>query len=783
MRLRFSSGHADQRKTEMAATAALRLLSFFILVSATWVTTLSPVHAQNYKFNSVVVEGNERIGDSAILSQAGIARGKTVNAGQLNDAIQRLQNSELFESVAISPAGSTLRITVVERPTINRVNFEGNKRIKDDALSLLVTSAERRVFNPKTAEQDAAKIAEAYTAAGRLAARVSPRIIKRNDNRVDLIFEIFEGDVVEIERLSFVGNRIYSDRRLRRILQTKQAGIFRALIRSDTFIEDRVEFDKQVLRDFYLSRGYVDFRTNSVNAQLAQERDGHFVAFNIQEGQQFTFGEITTNSEIDTVDGDEYQAVSKIRPGVVYSPSLVEQEIARMERLAIRQGVDFLRVEPRINRNDRELTLDVEFVLSRGPRLFVERIDIEGNTTTLDRVIRRQFNSAEGDPFNPREIRESAERIRALGFFANPQVNMREGSSPDLVVVDVDVEEKPTGSLNFGGTFSVNDRFGLAINLKEKNFLGRGQEVSLSVSTAQEARRYGFQFVEPSFLGRDVRFGLQFDYSETDSEFATFDSEKLLFQPSLTFPVSENGRLQLRYTLEQLNVLKRDGVAPGTVIGIDIVAGEQLSSSIGYTYSYDTRITGLNPDAGVLFEFAQDFAGLGGDSKYVKTTANVVGQRRVLNGNVVLRATLEGGAIAFSGGSNRAVDRFLLGPNELRGFEPGGIGPREKNTLDSLGGNLFIAAKLEAEFPLGLPEEYGIRGSVFYDVGNLWDLSDVNLGVAQLNGEGGSLRHVIGFGVLWDTPVGPLRFNFTDALRKEIYDREQTFDLTLSTSF
>ena len=782
MRLRFSSGHADQRKTGMAATAALRLLSVFILVSATWVATFSPAQAQNYKFNSVVIEGNERIGDSAILSQAGIARGKTVNAGQLNDAFQRLQNSGLFESVAISPAGSTLRITVVERPTINRVNFEGNKRIKDDALSLLVTSAERRVFNPKTAEQDAAKIAEAYTAAGRLAARVSPRIIKRNDNRVDLVFEIFEGDVVEIERLSFVGNRIYSDRRLRRVLQTKQAGIFRAIIRSDTFIEDRVEFDKQVLRDFYLSRGYVDFRTNSVNAQLAQERDGHFVAFNIQEGQQFTFGEITTTSEINTVDGDEYQAVTKIRPGVVYSPSLVEQEIARMERLAIRQGVDFLRVEPRINRNDRELTLDVEFVLSRGPRVFVERIDIEGNTTTLDRVIRRQFNSAEGDPFNPREIRESAERIRALGFFANAQVNTREGSSPDRVVVDVDVEEKPTGSLNFGGTFSVNDGFGLAISLKEKNFLGRGQEVSLSVSTAQEARRYGFQFVEPSFLGRDVRFGLQFDYSETDSEFATFDSEKVLFQPSLTFPVSENGRLQLRYTLEQLNVLERDPKANGLVIGEDIKVGEQLSSSVGYTYRYDTRITGLNPDAGVLFEFAQDFAGLGGDSKYVKTTANVVGQRRVLNGDVVLRATLEGGAIAFSGGRNRAVDRFLLGPNELRGFEPGGIGPRE-GTGDSLGGNLFIAARLEAEFPLGLPEEYGIRGSVFYDVGNLWDLSDVNLGGATVNGEGGSLRHVIGVGVLWDTPIGPLRFNFTDALRKETYDREQTFDLTLSTSF
>jgi outer membrane protein insertion porin family len=783
MRLGFSSGHADQRKAEVVAIATFRLLGVFLLVSATWAATLLPAQAQNFTFSRVVVEGNERIGDGAILSQSGIARGKTVNAGQLNDAFQRLQNSGLFESVAISPSGSTLRITVVERPTINRVNFEGNKRIKDGALSALVTSAERRVFNPKIVEEDAAKIAEAYSGAGRLAARVSPRIIKRNDNRVDLVFEIFEGDVVEIERLSFVGNRVFSDRRLRRVLETKQAGLFRNLIRSDTFVEDRVEFDKQVLRDFYLSRGYVDFRTNSVNAQLAQERDGHFVAFNLQEGQQFTFGEITTTSEIDTVDGDEYQAVTKIRTGVVYSPTLVEQEIARMERLAIRQGVDFLRVEPRINRNDRDLSLDIEFILSRGTRVFVERIDIEGNTSTLDQVIRRQFRSAEGDAFNPREIRESAERIRALGFFANAQVNAREGSSPDRVVVDVDVEEQPTGSLNFGGTFSVNDGFGLAINLKEKNFLGRGQEVNLSFTTAQEAQRYGFQFIEPNFLGRDVRFAFQAEYSESDSEFSTYDTERLIFQPSLTFPVSENGRLQVRYTAEQVNVMARDPVAHGTVIGLDIAAAEQLSSSIGYTYRYDTRISGLNPDAGVLFEFGQDFAGLGGDSKYIKTTAKVIGQRRIFNGEVVLRATLEGGALAFSGGTNRAVDRFSLNADILRGFEPGGIGPREAATGDSLGGNLFIAARLEAEFPLGLPEEYGIRGSLFYDVGNLWDLSDVNLGGAAINGGNGSLRHVIGFGILWDTPVGPLRFNFTDALRKETYDREQTFDLTLSTTF
>ena len=783
MKLRFSSKHGETHASGVALLAAKRLVGVSLLVSSTWMAAAMPAGAQNYSFNKVVIDGNARIGNSAILSQAGIAPGQTVSAGQLNDAFQKLQNSGLFESVAISPAGNTLKITVVERPTINRVNFEGNRRKKDSVLEALVSSAERRVFNPNVVEEDAAKIAEAYSNGGRLAARVTPKIIKRSDNRVDVVFEVFEGDIIEVERLSFVGNRIYSYRRLRRVLRTKQTGLFRALVKADTFVEDRIEFDKQVLREFYLSRGYIDFRTNSVNAELAQERDGHFIAFNIREGQQFKFGSVSTSSELNDVDGDEYQAVTKIRPGVVYSPTLVEQEIARMERLAIRQGVDFLRVEPRITRNDRDLTLDVEFVLSRGQRVFVERIDIEGNTTTLDRVIRRQFKSAEGDPFNPREIRESAERIRALGFFANANIDAREGSSPDRVIVDVDVEEQPTGSLGFGGSFSANDGFGVAITLKESNFLGRGQGVDITLNTAKDSRRYGFNFIEPNFLGRDVRFGLNLNYAESDSAFSTFDSTTAIFQPSLGFPVRENGRVQLRYTAEQVEIAARDPAAQGGIIADDILVGKQTASSIGYTYRYDTRISGLNPDAGVLLEFSQDFAGLGGDSKYVKTTAKAVGQRRVLNGDVVLRATVESGALSFSGGTNRTVDRFILTPGILRGFEPGGIGPRDATAGDTLGGNLYVAARFEAEFPVGLPEEYGISGALFYDVGNLWGLNGVNTTGGTVNGESGSLRHVIGFGILWQTPVGPLRFNFTDALHKETYDREQSFDFTLSTTF
>ncbi|APE43574.1 outer membrane protein assembly factor BamA [Sulfitobacter alexandrii] len=763
----------------------MRGASVYALLSAAWMAPAAELAAQEYQFNSVVINGNERIGDSAIIARTGIRRGQTVSGGQLNDAYQALQDSGLFESVAIEPQGGTLVITVTELPTLNRVSFEGNRRIKDETLTQIVKSQERRVFNPTQAEADAAAIAEAYSNEGRLSARVEPRIIRRDQNRVDLVFEIFEGDNVEIERLSFVGNRVYSDRRLRRVLGTKQAGLFRRLVKRDTFVEGRVEADKQMLRDFYLSRGYVDMRTTAVNGELTEERDGYFVSYNITEGQQFRFGDVNVVSEMNGVNAAAYRDIIKVRPGVVYSPTLVENDIARIERQAIRDGVDFLRVEPRIDRNDRDLTLNVTYVISRGPRVFVERIDIEGNTTTLDRVIRREFDSVEGDPFNPREIRQAAERIRALGYFETAEVNAREGSSGEQVVVDVDVEEKPTGSLNFGGSFSSNDGIGVAISFAEQNFLGRGQRLSLTVSTAEDATRYGINFVEPRLLGRDLSFGLTLDYAETNSSYTSFDTNRLIFRPSLTFPLSENSRMQVRYTAEELEMLQRETPTNGLVIADDIAAGPQFTSSIGYTYTYDTRLTGLDPTSGVLLQFGQDFAGIGGDNEYIKTTAKVIGEKRILNEEVTLRATLEGGALAWRSGNNRVVDRFVLSPSVLRGFEPGGIGPRDIGGAadDPLGGNLYIAARFDVEFPLGLPEEYGISGGLFYDVGNLWDLSDVNYNGGTVVGESGSFRHVIGVSLFWDTPVGPLQFNFSKALKKEVFDKEQSFELTLRTEF
>ncbi|MEP2715400.1 outer membrane protein assembly factor BamA [Pseudophaeobacter sp.] len=763
---------------------------------------LSPQYAeaQSYRFNSVKVEGNQRIQSSTIVAYTGIERGKSVSAGALNDAYQSIIDSGVFERVELVPSGNTLIIKVTEFPTINKINFEGNRRIKDENLSEIIESSPRRVFNPAQAEQDAANIAAAYGAQGRLASRVTPRIIRRSDNRVDLVFEISEGDTTEVERVSFIGNQVYSDRRLRRVLETKQAGLLRAFINKDTLIEERIEFDKQVLRDFYLSRGYVDFQVNSANAEVTRERDAVFLVVDVSEGQQFSFGEISVTSEVSEADADVFRAAMKVKPGVIYSPTLVEAEIERLETLALRQGIDFLRVEPRVTRNDRDLTLDIEFMLTRGPRVFVERIDIEGNTTTLDRVIRQKFRTVEGDPFNPREIRSTAERIRALGFFSNSDVDVREGSSPSLVVVDVDVEEQPTGSLSLGGSYSVNDGFGISIGLTENNFLGRGQRLSFAIATATEADEYILGFVEPHLLGRDLRFSLDLGLSESDSSFSEYDTKRAFLTPTLTFKTDENSSLQLRYSWEQSEMIQRSDVsytggtypAAAPTVQNEIALGKRSSSILGLTYAYDSRLTGLNPNAGFLFEVGADYAGIGGDNEYLKATTKFVAQKMILNEEVTLRATFEAGTFNWMGdGSSRSIDRFVLSPSIMRGFEPGGIGPRDRsaradggNYDDFLGGNVFAVARFDAEFPLGLPEELGLRGGVFYDVGNLWGLNDVNTaGSTSIVGANGSFRHVIGFSLLWTTGLGPLRFNFTKALKKEDFDQEQSFDLTLQARF
>lgn len=761
------------------AKAVWRPALVAILLCGTGISTpiFNPAFAQSYSFSNVVIEGNQRVDAPTILAHAGIGRGQTLSAGGLNDAYQRLVNSGLFESVEMVPQGGTLKIIVKELPMLSVVDFQGNKRLKDEVLSKIVTSKSRGVYSPAQAEADASAIAEAYRTQGRLAASVDPKIIRRSDNRVDLVFEVREGKTVEIERLSFVGNRAYSDRRLRQVLETKQAGFLRQVIKADTFLVERLELDKQLLRDFYLSRGYIDVQILDASGELAPERDASFVTFTVREGQSFRIGKVSTVSEIEEVNADEFAALTRLKSGTTYSPALIENNIARMENLALKKGLNFVRVEPRVTRNDRDQTLDVEFVLARGDRVFVERIDVEGNTTTLDQVIRRQFRSSEGDPFNPREIRQAAERIRALGYFKDASVEATPGAAADQVVVNVDVEEQPTGSLSFGATYGVASGVGLTVGFSESNFLGRGQAFAFNLSTGTDTVDSSISFVEPAFLGRDVKLKFSAFYTTTNNADAVYDTSNIAISPALEFPISEQGRLELRYRLF-VDEVKNVAAGASAILAAEETVGGPIGSALGYTYSFDTDYGGLNPNTRFLFRFGQDFAGVGGDVNYFSSNAFAMAETRVLNEEVTLRAIVEGGAISSMGGYNtRVTDRFF-GNGKIRGFERNGIGPRDG--ADALGGNMYAVARFEADFPIGLPEEYGISGGLFFDVGSVWGLDNATGGTVD---DSMKLRSAVGFSVFWDTPVGPLRFNFSDALQKQAGDKEQQFDLTISTKF
>ena len=734
--------------------------------------------AQSYRFTSVVVEGNQNVDDETVVGFARIARTRSMSAGELNAAFQRVAGSGFFRNVEFEPRGNRLVIRVEEYPIINRVNFEGNRRIDDDEMRALVQSRPGAVYSPAQVEADATAIAEAYAEQGRLAARITPQLIERDGGRVDVAFEVVEGRMVEFDRISFVGNRSFSDRRLRNAIEAAQAGPLSVLFRADNYNEARIARDRQRLQDFYRSRGFPDAQVTSAVTELARERDSVFVTFTIREGQQYRFGRINVVSEIAGIEPEPYRSAVRVRSGTLFTPSQMENLIEQLERVGHQSGQRFVRAEPRLERNERDQTIDVTMALVRGDRVFIERIDIGGNVTTQDNVIRRQFHVAEGDPLNPREIREAAARIRRLGYFSQVNERIRSGSSPDQAVVDVQVEETTTGSLGFGVSYSATEGFGGNVSFSESNFLGRGQRVSFELSTMQSARTLDFSFTEPAFMDRDLSLGLQLGY-RTSTAFGPrrFGTTELRFSPSIGFPVSRYGRLRLQGTL------LRDEIDPvaGVSDRLDDDGGWRNTTSVGLTYSFDTRGRGADPDRGFVLRFSPEVAGAPGDRQWARATVLAGYQQRIFNGDVVLRAEAEAGAAVHSG-SSRITERFVLNSDQMRGFQPYGIGPvgdGPGGESVGLGGNYFAVARFEAEFPLGLPQDYNITGGAFIDVGSLWGIDNPTADVVDSR----SIRAAAGVSIFWDSPFGPLRFNFSRPLLREAYDRPQNFDLTLSTRF
>ncbi len=728
----------------------------------------------------IVVLGSRRIEAATIASYLTLGVGDPIDDAALNASVRRLFDTGLFSDASIAVDGGQLIVRVTENPTINRVAFEGNDSITDEILLSSISTRPRRAYTRARAEADAQVITELYRRAGRYGTSIEPVLIEQPDNRVDLVFEIDESSVTGVNAITFVGNEAFSDRRLRRVIETTESGIFSFALTSDIYDPDRLEFDRELLRQFYLSRGYADFTVLSAVAELAPDREGFFITFTVSEGPIYQFGEQSVIVNAPGLDTAEFEALIDAAPGDTYDSEVVEKTIDRMIFLAGQQGFAFVDVRPRATRNPETLTIDVAYELVEGARVYVERIDIEGNARTLDRVIRRQFDLVEGDAFNSREVDAARRRIRGLGFFSRVDVSTRRGDSEDRASILVDVEEQSTGSLTFGLGFSTADGPVGEVSITERNFLGRGQFVRARFQIAGDFQVYDFAFREPAFLDRDLEAGFDvFLRQEDRSDESSFEETNIGFIPRMEFPVSENARLGLNYTIASDEIRDvRDDASPF----IKADEGTAITSAIGYRYTYDLRNDTLEPTAGFLASFGQDFAGVGGDTQYVRTTARARAYTSFFGEDVVGSFEVEGGNITTFGDDIRITDRFFLGGDRFRGFESSGMGPRDRTTDDALGGNNFAIARTEVTFPLGLPDSLGFSGGVFADVGTLWGLDTNNRGGVTVDDDP-SLRASVGASVFWDSGFGPLRVNFAFPIVKEDGDKDEIFRLTAGTRF
>ncbi len=771
-----------------AGASIIALGVAFGAVSAPLVSQAQNVNAGDSTgvIRDIMIAGNQRIEPATILSFMSVKSGQPATPAQINASLKALFETGLFRDARIDRRGSVLVITVDENPVVNQIAFEGNDRIPDEALRGGVTNRERRVFTRAKAESDAEGILDAYRRSGRYGASVVPKIIELPQNRVDLVYEIEEGPLTGVDSIRFIGNKVFSDFRLRRQITTDESSFFNFLSSTDTYDPDRLELDQQQLREFYLSNGYVDFEVLSAVAELSPDRTGFLITITVDEGERFRFGELDVVSKTDGVDVEELRSLIQARKGDVYDIRDVEETITDMTFRLGENGFAFTQINPVPLKDDENKTVGITFEIQEGERVFVERIDITGNSRTLDRVIRRQFELAEGDAFNALQLRRSRSKIRGLGFFSGVDVQTSRGSTPDRIIVDAEVTEQSTGQLSFGLGFSTSENVSGEVTIIERNLLGRGQALRLRARVSSRTALYDLSFTEPSFLDRDLSVGFDLFRRETDNQnTSSFDVVNTGFQPRISFPLGRHSRLTPRYRISQDEIRDvPDSASP--LIQADI--GSELTSSLGYEFVYDRRDDVTQPREGYVVRLEQDIAGLGGDARYVRTEASVKGYTTVLNDDVVASLELAGGGIfSFGGFDLRASDRFFLGGDSFRGFETAGIGPRDEQTDDTLGGNYFGVARAEVTFPLGLPEEFGLAGGVFADVGTVFGLDETTYtdssGTLVTVNDDAEIRASVGGTIFWTSPFGPVRLNFATPILEEDNDDDEFFRFTAGTRF
>lgn len=747
--------------------------------------TVGPVHMRmaaaqeiftGEPIRAIRIEGTQRIEPQTVRSYMQLDAGDPFSADLIDRALKNLFATGLFADVAFRREGDTLIVQVVENPIINRLAFEGNNRIDDETLEAEVQLRPRVVFTQTRVQSDARRILEIYRRSGRFAATVEPKVIPLEQNRVDLVFEINEGPVTRVERIDFVGNEAFSDSTLRGEILTQESAWYRPFSTTDTYDPDRLTVDREALRNFYLKEGYADFRVLSAVAELSPDRESFFITFTVDEGERYRFGDVNISTTLRDLDPEVLRDDITTEAGDWYDASKVEASISALTDAVGELGYAFVDVQPRLERDRENKVINLTYDIQEGPRVFIERIDISGNVRTLDKVIRREFRLVEGDAFNTARLRRTRQRIQNLGYFSKVDIRTVPSDSPDKTIIEVDVQEQATGELTFGIGFSTAEGPLADVGLRERNLLGRGQDLRLNFTLSGRRSQIDLSFTEPYFLDRPLAAGIDLFRTEIDRRESSFDEKNLGGGFRFGYDITEYLRQTVRYTLSQNEIANVDDDAS---LAIQQQEGETISSVVGQSLTYDRRDNRFNPTEGYYLNLRNDVAGLGGDVKYLRTRVGAA-YYLPLTEDLVASVSGEVGYIfGFGGEDVRITDAFFLGGNSLRGFSTAGVGPRDVNTDDALGGNTFAAGSVELSFPLGLPEEYQIRGRVFTDFGTLTDTDTDVPGVR----DDASLRASVGTGITWHSPLGPLALDLAFPVAKEDFDEEEVFRFSIGTRF
>jgi outer membrane protein insertion porin family len=722
------------------------------------------------------VEGNQRIEAATIRSYMTVAPGEPFDPAKLDQSLKNLFATGLFDDVSIRREGNDLVVSLVENPIINRIAFEGNLRLDDEVLTSEVQLRPRVVYTRSRVQNAVGRLLELYRRNGRYGATVEPKVIHLPQNRVDLVFEINEGPLTEIERIVFIGNQAFDDGDLRGVIQTKEYAWYRFLTSDDTYDPDRLAFDQELLRRFYLSRGYADFNVRSAIAELTPDGKSFVITFTVDEGEPYDFGEIAIDSRLRDLEPEQLRALLRTETGDTYNADQVEDSIVALTEEIGELGYAFVEINPVPTKDEENHIIDLTYVINEGSRVYVERIDIVGNVRTLDEVIRREFRLAEGDAFNTALLRRSRQRIQDLGFFETVELRTLPGSSPDRTRLEVEVAEKSTGELSFGAGFSTSDGPLGDIRLSERNLLGRGQSLTAAFQISARTQEIDLSFTEPYFLDLDLAAGVDLFRRETDFQSeGSFDQTTTGGTLRASYPLTERLRHGLRVTVRQDEI---DGVSDDASIFIQEEEGSALTALIGQTLTYDVRDTQFLPSDGYLIRFDQSVADFGADTQYLRNEL-VASYYYPFFPDWVMNIAARGGYIHGLGEDVRLFDRFFLGGATLRGFKFAGVGPRDTSTGDALGGNLLYTGSAELRFPLGLPEELRIFGRTFVDAGTLYD-SDASGPTVEDSDE---IRMAAGIGLSWLSPLGPISIDWAEPFIKNTEDETENFRINFGTRF